>query len=296
MKTLLLAGRTGQVGGELEHALAPLGRVIALDRRGMDLADPDSILAAVRAAKPAIIVNAAGFTAVDDAERQPELAMQVNGIAPGILAEEAKRIGAVLVHYSTDYVFDGTKGAPYIEEDVPNPVNAYGRTKLAGEKAIMAAGGAYLILRTSWVYSRRGSNFVLKILELARSRTELSVVTDQTGSPSWARELAHATAALLAHPALASGASGIYHLAAAGETSRYDFARLIVSMARERSGNARGWATIRPTTSEKYPLLAQRPRYLSTSKLKLRQHFGMELPTWIAQLQRFISALYEHPT
>ena len=163
----------------------------------MDLADPDSIRRAIRDARPEIIVNAAAYTKVDKAESEPDLAMQVNGVAPGIMAEEAKRLGAILVHYSTDYVFDGELDRPYVEDDPPNPVNAYGKTKLAGERAIEAVGGRHLILRTSWVYSARGSNFVLTVLRLAREKPELAMVDDQTGSPTWARALAEATAELL---------------------------------------------------------------------------------------------------
>jgi dTDP-4-dehydrorhamnose reductase len=198
MTKILITGKNGQVGWELQRVLAPLGEVIAIDRKEMDLANPDAIRARIREIKPDIIVNAAAYTAVDKAESEPDLALAVNGIAPGILAEEAKRLGALLVHYSTDYVFDGTKSSPYAEEDSPNPLNVYGKTKLAGERAIAASGADYLILRTSWVYSARGKNFMLTILRLARERDELRIVDDQVGAPTSSIAIAQATARILA--------------------------------------------------------------------------------------------------
>ncbi|HXF67589.1 MAG TPA: dTDP-4-dehydrorhamnose reductase [Burkholderiales bacterium] len=288
MTRILLAGATGQLGHELLTALAPLGEVIAPGRAELDLTRPDTLRHAIREARPQIIVNAAGYTNVDRAEAEAQLAMQVNGIAPGVIAEEAKRLGAVLLHYSTDYVFDGTLGRAYTEEDAPNPVNVYGRTKLAGERAIEAAGGAYLILRTSWIYSARRSNFVLAILALARERTELSVVDDQVGSPTWARALAQASAALLRQRESIARRRGIYHLAASGETNRYEFARAILALAREIAGE-RGWAALRPIRSEDYPLPAPRPRAPVTSKEKIERAFGIELPHWQAQLRAFLA-------
>src|SRR5262245_60619484 len=180
---ILLTGRTGQVGWELERALPALGDVIATDRETLDLSDPDAIRGVVRDARPEVIVNAAAYTAVDRAESEPELARQINGVAPGVLAEEAKRTGALLVHFSTDYVFDGTKTTPYTEEDRPNPLNVYGRTKLEGERAVAAAGCRYLTLRTSWVYASRGKNFLLAVLRLASTQPELRIVDDQYGAP-----------------------------------------------------------------------------------------------------------------
>ena len=285
MTTILLSGSTGQVGTELRNTLAPVGRVIALDRSRMDLTRADTIRKAIRDARPEIIVNAAGFTTVDKVEAEPDLAMQVNGIAPGIMAEEAKRAGAILVHYSTDYVFDGELERLYVEEDAPNPVNVYGRTKLAGERAIEAVGGAYLILRTSWVYSDHGTNFVRTILRLARERHELSVVTDQTGSPSWARALAAATADLLRYKDRIPGNSGIYHLSAAGHTTRYEFTRAIIRTMQELTGIPGGWASVKPIVSAGYLLPAKRPRRPATSKDKIKQVFGIEMPGWEAQLR-----------
>lgn len=291
MTKILVLGKTGQVGSELLGALAPLGEVIALDRGRMDLTNADSIRKAIREAKPEIIVNAAGYTTVDKAETEPDLAMQVNGVAPGIMAEEAKRIGAILVHYSTDYVFDGERDQPYTEDDTPNPVNIYGKTKLAGERAIEAVGGAYLILRTSWVYSQRGSNFVLTILRLARERKELSVVDDQTGSPTWARALAQSTADLLRRTDLIPSHSGVYHLSATGHTSRYEFARAIIRIMRELSGIVDGWASVKPIASEQYPLPARRPRHPVTSTEKIKRVFGVEMPHWEDLLRAFLVGL-----
>jgi dTDP-4-dehydrorhamnose reductase len=289
---ILVPGRNGQVGWELQAALAPLGSVVALDRGRMDLANADSIRRAIRDAQPAIIVNAAGYTNVDRAESEPGLAMQVNGVAPGIMAEEAKRLGALFVHYSTDYVFEGAPNRRYLEDDAPGPVNEYGRTKLAGEKAVQEVGGRYLVLRASWIYSARGSNFVLTILRLAREKDELPVVTDQIGSPTWARELAQATARLLARGDIARDRSGIYHLAAAGHTSRHEFASAIVETAREISGIATGWAHVKKITSRDYPPLpAVRPLFLDTSSDKVKSVFGVELPHWRDQLRACLREL-----
>lgn len=288
MTTILLAGKTGQVGWELRHALAPLGRVIALDRTQMDLTRPDSISQAIREAAPDIIVNAAGHTAVDKVESDPGLAMQVNAVAPGVMAEEAKRLNALLVHYSTDYVFDGRKQAPYAEEDEPNPVNAYGKSKLQGERAIAASGCAHLILRASWIYSSRGTNFVLTMLRLARERKELAIVNDQIGSPTWARALAQTTAELLVKTGRAKEKTGIYHLSATGYTSRYDFAKKIIELARQLSGEQTGWAALRPITSAEYPLLAARPLNAATSKDKIKRIFGIEMSDWACQLHSFL--------
>jgi dTDP-4-dehydrorhamnose reductase len=288
MTVILLVGGTGQVGSELRTALAPHGRVIAPGRKRMDLADPDSIRAATRDSKPDVIVNAGGHTVVDRAEDEPDVAMRVNGTAPGILAEEARRAGALLVHYSTDYVFDGELDRPYVEEDEPNPVNAYGASKLAGERAIAAVGGAYLILRTSWAYGHVGTNFVRTILRLAREKPELTVVDDQVGSPSWTRALARSTADLVQRRELVAANSGIFHLSAAGHVSRFEFARFVIATMREISGTADGWAAVRPVTSAEYPLPARRPRRPVTSKEKIRRVFGVEMPAWKEQARAYL--------
>jgi dTDP-4-dehydrorhamnose reductase len=285
---ILLAGPTGQVGQELVRVLAPLGPVTALTRREMDLRSPDSIRNAVRGAAPEIIVNAAGYTTVDKAEMEPDLAMQVNGVAPGVMAEEARRADALLVHYSTDYVFDGTHAQPYVEDDAPNPLNVYGRTKLAGERAVAAVGGAHLILRTSWIYGMRTPNFVLTMLKLARERPELAVVTNQIGSPTWARALAEATADILRHAGRARGAAGIYHLSASGHTSRFNFARRILEIAREIPGGAAGAPILRPITATEFPLPAVRPLNVATSKDKVARVFGIRMAPWETLLRAFL--------
>ena len=292
MTTILLTGKTGQVGWELQRALAPLGKLIAFSRGEMDHTNPDSIRSAIRNAKPDVIVNAAGYTTVDKAEGEADLAARVNAVAPGIIAEEAKRMGAALVHYSTDYVYDGRLPRPYTEDDAPNPVNTYGKSKLAGEQAIQAAGGAHLILRTSWIYSERGSNFVLAIRRLAREKQVLSVVSDQVGSPSWARSLAEATAALLRKQDRIRAHAGIYHLSAAGYTSRYDFAVAIVRILKEISGIADGWAELVPVTTDQYPPLpASRPLNPATDKSRIKRVFDVEMPGWEPQLRSFLLEL-----
>lgn len=291
MIPILLTGKSGQVGSELQSTLAPLGAVTAVDVAQMDLANADSIRRVVRELKPEIIVNAAAYTAVDKAEAEPDLAMQVNGIAPGIFAEEAKRLGAILIHYSTDYVFDGERDSPYVEDDAPNPVNAYGRTKLAGERAIEAVGGQYLILRSSWVYSARGSNFVLTVLRLARERTELSMVTDQSGSPTWARWLAQATAALLRKRDVITHRGGIYHLAATGHATRHEFATAIIDTMKRVSGNSSGWAKLKPITTDQYPLPAPRPPRPVMQMDKVTRAFGVVPPRWQEQLHNFLQEL-----
>ena len=280
MRTILLTGSNGQIGWELRRTLTTLGRVTALDRRGMDLADPDSIRSAIRACDPQIIINAAAYTAVDQAESEPELALAVNGAAPGIMAEEAKKLGALLVHYSTDYVFDGAKTAPYAEEDAPNPGNVYGRSKLAGERAIAASGARHLIFRTSWVYGARGKNFLRTLLRLAQERAELRIVDDQVGAPTWCRAIAEATAQVLAcmQTRDASDTYGTYHLSAAGSTSWYGFARAIL-------GHAGSSCKVVPIPTREYPLPARRPANSVLSNARFSARFGIALPEWAEALK-----------
>ena len=291
MKTILLIGKNGQVGWELQNTLLPLGRVVALDRTQMDLTQPDAIRKAMRDLTPDIIVNAAGYTAVDKAEQEPELAMQVNGVAPGILAEETKRINALLVHYSTDYVFDGTHAEAYTEEDTPNPVNLYGKSKLEGERAIVAVNCSHLILRTSWIYSSRGTNFVLTMLRLARGEKEIAVVDDQIGSPTAARELARTTSALLGKLNASEERADVFHLSASGSASRFAFAKAIIEIAKQHSITPSGWATVRATTTENYPLPAARPLNASTCKEKIMRVFGIEMTTWEHQLNEYLKEI-----
>lgn len=275
---ILLTGKNGQVGWELQRTLAPLGEVVALDRQQLDLSNPAQIRERVREIKPGLIVNAAAYTTVDRAEAEPELAMAVNGTAPGILAEEAKRAGAAIIHYSTDYVFDATKTTPYTEEDAPNPINVYGRTKLAGEQAIQAVGVPHLILRTSWVYGMRGKNFLLTILRLAREREELTIVHDQIGAPTWSRTIAEATAQILASGAWPASAGGTYHLTASGSTTWYGFAKAILALDPKPSEQV--CKRLIPIPTAAYPTPARRPAYSVLSNAKLKADFDVVLPGW----------------
>jgi len=277
---ILITGANGQVGWELQRALAPLGELLALGHAQLDLADADAIRQALRHAAPDLILNAAAYTAVDRAEQEPELAQAVNGIAPGILAEEAQRLQAALVHYSTDYVFDGGKGAPYEEIDAPHPLSVYGATKLAGEKAIAAVDCAHLILRTSWVYGARGKNFLLTMQRLAREREELRVVDDQHGAPTWSRMLAEATLSIVSQCLHKGGVAerlrdkgGLYHLSAGGQTSWFGFASAIVQQSEKPP-------RMTPISTAEYPLPAARPAYSVLSNDKIARHFGIRLPDW----------------
>ena len=269
---ILLTGAIGQVGWELRKTLAPLGEVAAFGRAELDLRDADRLREAVRAANPDVIVNAAAYTAVDKAESERDAAFAVNAAAPGILAEEAKRNGALLVHYSTDYVFDGAKAAPYVEDDATNPLNVYGASKLAGERAVAASGCRHLILRTSWVYGPRGSNFMLTMLRLAKERPELRVVDDQLGAPTSSLAIARATVQVLR-----PGAHGLYHLAAAGQTTWCGFARAILA----RAGSA---TPVTPIRTEDYPTPARRPRNSRLDCSRLRADFGVQMASWEEQL------------
>ena len=302
-RNILLTGRTGQVGSELLRLLPEIGEVVAPDRHELDLLNPDSIRRAVREIRPEFIVNAAAFTAVDVAETQEPDAYAINANAPGVLAEEAKNIGAAVIHYSTDYVFDGSKRTPYDESDSAAPINVYGKTKLAGEQAVCAAGVPHLIFRTAWVYSNRGRNFLRTILRLATEKEELRVVRDQFGTPTWSRDIAEATVKILAQLTSQgssvensfSRVSGIYHMTAAGETTWFDFARAILEEAAQLSP-AIEWfdeATRRrslitrqiiPITTSEYPTRASRPLYSVLSNSRLRQTFGIELPHWRTQV------------
>jgi len=279
---VLLTCRDGQVGSALSKALAPLGEIVALDRAGLDLAVPQQIASTVRSVSPDVLVNAAAYTAVDQAEAEPDLAHAINALAVGVLAEEAKRAGALFVHYSTDYVFDGTKDAPYVEEDRPNPLNAYGASKLAGEQAIQSAGGAYLVLRTSWVYAPHGKNFFLTVKRLLKEKRELRVVSDQVGAPTLAGALARATADIFERHDLAAlrERRGIYHATASGSTSWHGFA---TEIARLEGVDSR--SRVLPISSEEYPTAARRPRNSRLSNGKLLRQLGVALPDWQTSLR-----------
>ena len=286
---ILLTGAGGQVGFELARTLAPLGDVRAFDRASLDLADADALVAACRGLRPGLIVNAAAYTAVDRAESDETGARAANGRAPGILAGEAKRLGAVLVHYSTDYVFDGRKRTPYEEGDATRPLNAYGRSKLEGERAIAASGCRHLVFRTSWVYGPRGRNFLATMLALAATREEIRVVDDQRGAPTSSPFLAEATARALSAIPREGVASGIYHLSAAGETTWAGFARAIFERARTRPGFRVPRVVPIPTSA--YPTPARRPRYSVLSNRKFAAAFGFAPSAWEAQLDACFARL-----
>lgn len=283
MRKILLLGKNGQVGWELQRTLAPLGKLTALDRQELDFTDLKAVSQTISTIKPNIIVNAAAFTAVDQAEEEPELAMAVNGTAPGILADEAKKIKALLVHYSTDYIFDGKQNVPYTEEDEPNPINIYGKTKLAGEKAIQETEADHLILRTSWVYGLRGRNFLKTILRLAAEKEELSIVDDQLGSPTWCRMIAEATALLLALQGNKTGTKGgIFNLCSSDQTSWYGFARAIL----DNSGDQNLQSTVvKPIPSVQYKTRAARPSSSVLDNRKIKEEFNLALPSWQESLK-----------
>jgi len=285
---ILVTGRDGQVGGELAKSLAGLGDIVVLGRTQMDLANPDSVRDAIRAERPSLIINAAAYTAVDLAESAQELAYAINARAPGIIAEEAKILGAALIHYSTDYVYNGGKHAPWVETDATGPLSVYGQSKLAGEQAIAAAGVPHLIFRTSWVYGLTGKNFLLTMLRLAQSRPELSIVSDQTGAPTWSRTIAEASAVALRKAQnldRLSELSGIYHLCAGGQTSWYGFAEKIFSNPLVAQKPA-----LKPIPTENYPTPAQRPKNSVMSTAKFQQNFG-SLPSWDEALADCLSCI-----
>jgi dTDP-4-dehydrorhamnose reductase len=274
---ILLTGSSGQVGYELARSLQGIGEVVAVDRAEMDLSDLDQVRDTIRRVQPGLIVNPAAYTAVDKAESEPDLAYRINAEAPGLMAQEAKALGAALVHYSTDYVFDGSQPAPRVEDDATGPLNVYGASKLAGEQAIAAAGIPHLIFRTSWVYGLRGKNFLLTMMRLARERDELRVVADQHGAPTWSRTIADTTALVLSQ-AHAGGRewwrqnSGVYHLSSQGQTSWFDFTKAIL----EEAGID---CRVLPITSAEYPVPARRPQYSVLSSERLMARF-CHLPEW----------------
>lgn len=300
---ILLIGKNGQVGQELQKFLPRLGELTALGRQNLDLADIGAIRRTMRELRPHLIVNAAAYTAVDQAESDLAPAEALNTVAPIVMAEEAKKLGAALLHYSTDYVFDGRKKTPYREEDLPNPLGVYGRTKLAGERAIQDLGLPHLILRTSWVYGTGGRNFLLTILRLATQREELRIVNDQVGAPTWSRLIAAATVQILnrVYPPSSQAShlgefSGVYHLTARGQTTWYGFARAILEECHDSSHLA-SWfeaatggqpfrvRNVVPIQTDEYPTPAQRPAYSVLSNEKLLRNFGIQLPGWREQLR-----------
>jgi dTDP-4-dehydrorhamnose reductase len=290
MPRILLIGKIGQVGWELRRTLAPMARVVCVDFPEIDLTSSDSIRRWVQESRPNIVINAAAYTAVDKAESEPDKAMQINGVAPGILAEESKKTGALLVHYSTDYIFDGTKTRPYVETDPPNPLGAYGRSKLAGDDAVRAAGGAHLIFRLCWVYGARGQNFMLTIMRLAREREKLRVVADQLGCPTWSRMIAETTAQALRQGVATgdwSALTGTYHLAASGVTCWQGFAQAILDLM-PAEGKKR--SAVEAISTPEYPTPAKRPPYSVLGCEKLESVFGLRLPHWEDSLKQVLES------
>jgi dTDP-4-dehydrorhamnose reductase len=305
---ILLIGTNGQVGRELHKLLPRVGEVTPLNRQQLDLSKPEDIRSAIRGLRPALIINAAAHTAVDKAESEPDLARAINTEAPGVMAQEAKKIGALLVHYSTDYVFDGRKNTPYQEGDPTNPQNVYGKTKLEGERAIQASGAEHLIFRTEWVYGAEGRNFLLTILRLATQREELKIVCDQVGAPTWSREIAETTTRILSRIFGHEGSSlspadvsGIYHMTAGGETTWYDFAKAILEEAQAIEPSTPWFAAatsglpvitrrVSPIPAVEYPTPARRPAYSVLSNERIAGTFSMRMPDWRAQLHSVFTA------
>ena len=284
---LLILGHLGQLGVELQRTLAPLGTLVLADKESVDLAEPMTIRQLMTRVNPDIVVNAAAYTAVDKAESEFELALAINGTAPGVIAEETVRTGALLIHYSTDYVFDGTKSASWLESDEPNPLSAYGVSKLAGEKSVAAVGGRHYIFRTSWVYAPHGANFLRTVFRLASERDELRIVDDQIGAPTSARMLAEATALAIARTVdwtTGAGRSngpeyGLYHMTCAGRTSWFGFAREFLDWAAAKQPAHKIVRCI-PIATAEYPLPARRPANSLLSNSKLAAAFGLQLPDW----------------
>lgn len=298
MTRILLVGGTGQVGWELRRTLSPLGEVEAPGRDELDLLDPDGIRRRIRAAAPDLIVNAAAYTAVDRAESEPEVARTVNEVAPGVLAEEAADAGAAVVHFSTDYVFDGEKGAPYAEDDPPNPLSVYGRTKRNGEEAVRTSGAPHLVVRTSWVYGLRRRSFLTTMLEQFRVREVARGAVDRAGSPTWCRALAEATAAVLARSGAGREAvletlerrGGTYHLAAPDAATRHAFAAEILAAASSTGGYDVRAREVREASAADFDSVARRPRNSALDCRRAEATFGVRLPAWREQLRLCLDA------
>jgi dTDP-4-dehydrorhamnose reductase len=300
---IAIVGRNGQLAWEASQRFEGLGQVISIGRPELDLMNIEGMRAEIRRIKPRVLVNAAAYTAVDQAESEPEAAMKINSEAPAAMAEEAKRLGALFITYSTDYVFDGKSAKPYSETDPAAPLNVYGATKLSGERAVEAVGGSYLIFRTSWVYGARGKNFLKTILKLAEERPELRIVDDQVGAPTWSRDLARATRRIieqLALPASSAKASigealgdrrGIYHMTAAGSVSWYGFAAAILEEMKNRGLSKGALARLVPIPGSEYPTPAARPNNSRLCNDKLKNAFGVTLPPWRESLAAVMDEL-----
>lgn len=284
---ILINGQHGQVSQELQRHLSHLGELVVLGREQLDLAQPEQIRQQVQRIRPDLIINAAAHTAVDQAESEPELAFAINASAPGILAEQALELGVPLIHYSTDYVFDGSKPAPYTEDDAPNPLGVYGKSKLAGEQAISAVQGQHLILRTSWVYSTHGRNFLLTMQRLLQEKPEMRIVADQIGAPTWAGTIARSTLALIERwQAGNPGAWGTYHLTAQGETSWFGFAQAIGEALREQG---KPCANLLPIPSSDYPTPAARPLNSRLDCSRLQREWGVSQADWQTALRECLA-------
>ena len=284
---ILICGQHGQVSRELQHRLGGLGELVVLGRDQLDLAQPEQIRQQVQRVRPDLIINAAAHTAVDQAESEPDIAFAINAIGPGILAEAALALDVPLIHYSTDYVFDGSKPQPYTEDDEPNPLGVYGKSKLAGEQAISVIKGKHLILRTSWVYSTHGRNFLLTMQRLLQEKPELRIVADQIGTPTWAGTIASSTLALIERwQSGQAGAWGTYHLTARGETSWFGFAQAIGDALREQG---KPCANLLPIPSSDYPTLAARPLNSRLDCSRLHREWGVSQPDWQTALRECLA-------
>lgn len=295
---ILLLGKNGQVGWELQRSLAPLGEVIALDARSLDycgdFTNLDGLAQTIRAIAPDVIVNAAAHTAVDKAESEPELARTINALAPAVLASEAKRIGAWLVHYSTDYVFDGSGETPRLETDATSPLSVYGETKLEGENAIIASGCQHLIFRTSWVYAARGGNFAKTMLKLAQERDALKVINDQIGAPTGADLLADVTAHGICKALVSPEVSGLYHLVASGETSWHGYASFVIEHARQAGVEIKvATDAIQAVPTSSFPTPAKRPLNSRLNTKKLQNSFDLVLPSWQSGVIRLLAEILD---
>jgi len=290
---ILLLGKNGQLGWELHRTLAPLGDLLALDYPEIDLLQESDSRQRIKEARPQVIVNATAYTAVDQAEKEADLANAINAVAPGYLAEEARSLGAVLIHFSTDYVFDGTKGSPYQETDTPNPLSVYGKSKLDGERNIIQVGGVYLILRTSWLYSLRRDSFVTRVLEWSRQQTVMRVVSDQVGNPTWARMLAEVVAQVLAKGGdevvdWLGEKGGLYHLAGRGVASRYEWAQAILEITPQPETHLK--LVLIPAKTDEFPTPAKRPLYSALNCECFSATFGFRLPPWKDALQLVLNS------
>jgi dTDP-4-dehydrorhamnose reductase len=300
---IVIVGRNGQLAWEANQRFQGLGQIICVGRPELDLLDAEGVRAEIRRIKPSILVNAAAYTAVDQAESEPEAALKINSEAPAAMAEEAKRLGALFITYSTDYVFDGKSASPYKEADATDPLNVYGASKLSGERAVEEVGGNYVIFRTSWVYGARGKNFLMTILKLAAQRPELRIVDDQVGTPTWSRDLADATRNIMEQLVMKSAAEkipigevlggrrGIYHMTAAGSVSWCGFAAAILEEMEKRASSKGSLAKIVPIPSSDYPTPAARPHNSRLHNDKLKKTFGVTLPPWRASLTAVMDEL-----